>query len=224
MEVAPAPRHSRARFLVLIPLVAALAALAFVATVPLSTVSSDEAAQALPAAIMQPVAAPTQATPAITASPSPAAAAAEILAAPPITVLPPPPPPPKAMKSSSCSSSGTYASYECANLRYLNQARASAGLSGLTWSSSLAKNARIWSTYLADNNITAIYHSTIWRNGENIYYISGGSGDALALRAHNAFMGSQGHKDNILRSSFRSVGIGVAHGPGGWYVVQNFSN
>jgi uncharacterized protein YkwD len=223
VEVTPARSHSRARFLVLIPLLPALAALAFVAIVPLSAVSSDEAAQLVPAAMVQPAAAPAQATPAITASPSPSAAAAEIFTAPPITILPPPPPP-KAKKSSASVSSAPYNAYERANLAYLNQARADVGLGGLTWSSSLANTARYWATYLAESG-TTVRHSTLWTNGENIYYISGGAGDGLALRAHNAFMASTGHRENVLRSSFRSVGIGIARGAdGSWYLVQNFSN
>jgi uncharacterized protein YkwD len=247
VEVSPARRHSRARFLVLIPLLPALAALAFVAIVPLSTVSSDEIAQSLPATVIQPAAATAKAMPAITASPSPsaAAAAAEIFAAPPITILPPPPPPPPkkatghrssghTVTSGRCSaggitttsvSSAPYSGYEQENLGYLNQARADNGLGGLSWSGGLSNNARAWARYLADNNCTGseVGHSTIWKNGENLYWISGGAGGSLALRAHNAFMNSSGHRANILRESFRSVGVGIAHGPGGWYLVQNFS-
>ncbi len=223
VEVSPVRRHSRARFLVLIPLLPALAALAFVAMVPLSAVSSNEVAQSLPGSVIQPAAAPAQATPAVSASPSPSAAAAEIFTAPPIKVLPPPPPVRKS--SGHCSSGATYGSYECKNFGYLNRARANAGLPGLAWSSGLANTARSWARYLADNNVTGsdIHHSTIWKNGENLYWISGGSGGDLAVRAHNAFMASSGHRANILRSSFHSVGIGVAHGSGGWYLVQNFS-
>lgn len=238
VEVSPARRHSRARFLVLIPLLPALAALAFVAMVPLSAVSSNEVAQSLPGSVIQPAAAPAQATPAVSASPSPSAAAAEIFTAPPIKVLPPPPPPRRSaghvVSVGRCSaygitvksvSSAPYSSYEQANLGLLNGARSSNGLPSLSWSGGLANRARAWAKYLADNNCTGseIGHSVIWTNGENLYWISGGSGGDLAVRAHNAFMASSGHRANILRSSFHSVGIGVAHGSGGWYLVQNFS-
>jgi uncharacterized protein YkwD len=227
VEVAPARRHSRARFLALIPLLPALAALAMVATVPLSSVNSDLGAQSLPVTIAQPAAVPAQATPAITASPSPSAAAVEIFSAPPITVLPPPPPPVVKKRSSGCSSGATYGSYECANFRYINGDRADAGVGALTWSSSLANTARSWANYLADNDITgsAIQHSTIWKNGENIYWISGGSGSGLAARANNAFLNSPGHYANLVRPTFHSVGVGIAQSAsGGWYVVQNYSN
>ena len=71
---------------------------------------------------------------------------------------------------------------------------------------------------------TEIRHSTVWTNGENVYWISGGSGESWRVRAHNAFMNSSGHRANVLRESFTSVGIGIAHGDGGWYLVQNFAN
>jgi uncharacterized protein YkwD len=245
VEVAPARKHSRARFLVLVPLLPALAALAMVATVPLSSVNSDLGAQSLPGTVAQPAAAPVQATPAITASPSPAAAAVEIFSAPPITVLPPPPPP-VAKRSSGrisghtvtsgrCStggitvtsvSSAPYSSYEQENFGLINDDRAAAGVGALSWSGGLSNSARAWATYLADNNCTGseIGHSTLWKNGENLYWISGGAGSGLAARANTAFMNSTGHRANLLRATFSSVGVGVAHGAGGWYLVQNFSN
>ena len=245
VEVTPARRHSRARFLVLIPLLPALAALAMVATVPMSAVTTDQAAQSLPATVAQPAAAPVQATPAITASPSPSAAAVQIFSAPPITVLPPPPPP--VVKRSGGRSSGhtvtegrcsvggvtdtsvssdPYSGYEQSNFALLNDDRAAEGLPALAWSGGLANSARAWATYLADNDCVGseIGHSKLWRNGENVYWISGGGGDGLAARANNAFMNSTGHRANLLRPTFQSVGIGIAHGAGGWYVVQNFSN
>jgi len=243
VEVSPARKHSRARFLVLIPLLPALAALAFVAIVPITAVSSGESAQSLPATVAQPAAAPVQATPAITASPSPDAVGAEIFSAPPITVLPPPPPP-VAKKASShssghtvtsgrCStggitvrsvSSAPYSSYEQENFGYINDDRAAEGAGALSWSGSLADAARAWATYLADNNCTGseIGHSTLWKNGENLYWISGG-GDP-ATRANTAFMNSSGHHANLVRATFHSVGVGIAHSSTGWYVVQNYSN
>jgi len=248
VEVSAARKHSRARFLVLIPLLPAFAALAMVAVVPFSTVSpfstvnADQVAESLPGTVDQPTATPERATPAITAEPSPSAAAEEIFTGPPVKILPPPPPPKSSghrsghvVSAGRCSaygvttksvSSAPYSSYEQANLGYLNQARSSAGLPSLAWSSSLANTARAWAKYLADNNCSGseIGHSVLWTNGENVYWISGGSGSDLALRAHNAFMGSTGHRANILRASFHHVGIGIAHGAKGWYLVQNFSN
>jgi uncharacterized protein YkwD len=231
---------------VLIPLLPALAALAMVATVPLSSVSSDLGAQSLPDTLAQPAEAPVQATPAITASPSPSAAAVEVFSAPPITVLPPPPPPVVKKRSSGASSghvvsagrcsvggitvtsvsSAPYSSYEQENFNYINDDRAAEGVGALSWSGSLANSARAWASYLAENNCTGseIGHSRLWRNGENLYWISGGAGSGLAARANTAFMNSSGHHANLVRGSFQSVGVGIAHGDGGWYVVQNFSN
>ncbi len=98
VEVVPARRHSRARFLVLVPLLPALAALALVALAPFSsaspfsTVSADQVAESLPETVDQPTATPVKATPAVTASPSPSAAAEEIFTGPPVKILPPPKP------------------------------------------------------------------------------------------------------------------------------------
>ncbi len=242
VEVVPARKHSAARFLVLIPLLPALAALAMVAIVPFSTAQAAQAIESLPATVEQAGAAPVQALPAITADPSPSAAAAQIFTAPPITILPPPPPPKATGHRSShvvsagrCSaygittksvSSAPYSSYEQANFAKLNGARSAAGLSTLSWSSSLANTARAWAKYMADNNCSGseIGHSVLWTNGENVYWISGGAGSDLATRAHDAFMKSSGHKANILRPTFHHVGVGVAKGANGWYLVQNFSN
>lgn len=245
VEVTPAGSHnySRRRFLVLIPLLPAIAALAVLAVVPLSVVNPTDASAQAPASIAYQSPLPEAPTPAITASPSPTAASAEIFTAPQITIQPPPAPAaPKSggrrsghvVTAGPCSAAGItttsvssapYSSYEQENLAYLNQARSDAGLGSLSWSGSLAAKARAWAVYLADNNCTGsqIGHSTIWTNGENVYWISGGSGADLALRAHNAFMNSSGHRANILRSWFNSVGIGIAHSSTGWYLVQNFS-
>ncbi len=203
VEVGPARKHSRARFLVLIPLLPALAALAMVATVPRSSVNTDLGAQALPLTVAQPAAASVQATPAITAGRCSVGG---------ITVR--------------SVSSSEYSSYEQANFDLINEDRAAAGVGALSWSSGLANTARAWATYLADNSCTGseIGHSNLWKNGENLYWISGGAGSGLAARANTAFMNSTGHYANLVRPTFSSVGVGIAHGPGGWYVVQNFSN
>ena len=91
---------------------------------------------------------------------------------------------------------------------------------------SLANTARAWAKYLADNHCTGseLRHSVPGRNGENIYWISGWPKEGLASRADTALMNSPHHKDNILRTTFHHVGIGIAHSSSGWYVVQNFAN
>jgi uncharacterized protein YkwD len=124
-------------------------------------------------------------------------------------------------------SSAPYSSYEQENFGLINDDRAAEGVGALSWSGSLSDAARAWATYLADNNCTGseIGHSTLWKNGENLYWISGGSGTGIAARANTAFMNSSGHHANLVRATFHSVGVGIAQSAsGGWYVVQNFSN
>ena len=171
----------------------------------------------------------------MTAAPSPSAAPDAIFTAPPVKILPPPPPKVSGHRPGHCSAYGitvksvasaTYSSSEQEDFKLINSARASAGVASLGWSSSLANTARAWAKYLADNNCSGseIGHSVLWTNGENVYWISGGSQASLIKdHAHPAFMASPHHKANILRSTFHHVGVGVWHGAKGWYVVENYS-
>jgi uncharacterized protein YkwD len=122
--------------------------------------------------------------------------------------------------------SAPYSGYEQENFGLINDDRAAEGVGTLSWSGSLSDAARAWATYLADNNCAGseIGHSALWKNGENLDWISGGAGSGLAARANAAFVGSPGRYANLIRPTFHSVGVGIAHGDGGWYVVQNFSN
>jgi len=57
--------------------------------------------------------------------------------------------------------------------------------------------------------------------GENIYRGS----YASATVAHDAFMGSSGHRENILRRSYRRIGVGVYRSRDGQvWVTQMFSD
>jgi uncharacterized protein YkwD len=96
-----------------------------------------------------------------------------------------------------------------------NQARAKAGLSALTGTNALGRaaarrcseitskfshtrpNGKSWSTVLAEFGIG---YSIA---GENIAY-----GYSSPSSVHNAWMNSTGHRNNILRSSFRYAGVG----------------
>ena len=264
-EVLPPAKVSKARWLVLVPLVPLLVALGFVATLPIQAADADSASAA--ATVLEP--SPTTTTEAVELTPLPAitaeapdesdaaatsAAEAALFPVPAIAIKPPPPPP-KTYRSYSgggssgggssssgggggsssdpCSfsnigatsvSSAPYSSAEQSNYSLLNGARADAGQASLSWSGSHANKARAWAVHLAKNNCPLAHSpSSHWDNGENAYYISGGSLGMLASRAHNGFMNSPGHKANILRSWFTKIGIGVAKSPsGGWYLIQNF--
>jgi uncharacterized protein YkwD len=100
-------------------------------------------------------------------------------------------------------------------LKLHNQARTSRGLSALSGTDALGRaaarrcseitsrfshtrpNGKSWSTVLGEFGIS--YRLA----GENIAY-----GYSSAGSVHNAWMNSKGHRDNILRSSFRYAGVG----------------
>jgi uncharacterized protein YkwD len=92
----------------------------------------------------------------------------------------------------------------------LNQERAARGLRGLTWDPSLAVYARSWSANMASYGFR---HSAIANLlgpynfvGENI---AAGSPGTTEGSLHNAWMHSDGHRENILAPGFSRVGIGV---------------
>jgi hypothetical protein len=109
-------------------------------------------------------------------------------------------------------------------LSAINASRASAGLAPLAMSGSLQSYATSHSVDMA--NAGKIYHSTSaqlgaaagsgWTNlGENV----GRGPDVSTL--HTAFMGSSGHKANIL-GDYNYVGIGTATKDGYLYVTAVF--
>ena len=62
------------------------------------------------------------------------------------------------------------------------------------------------------------------RIGENIFRSSGMSPTA-GRRAHDAFMRSSGHRENVLRRDYRRIGIGVHVGEDGqFWVTEMFSD
>jgi uncharacterized protein YkwD len=91
----------------------------------------------------------------------------------------------------------------------LNDERRARGLAPLAWNTTLAAYAANWSENMAANGFR---HSDIGALlgpfdyvGENI--AAGTNVPASAL--HIAWMGSQGHRDNMLSPGFTSVGVGV---------------
>jgi hypothetical protein len=109
-------------------------------------------------------------------------------------------------------------------LSAINSSRASAGLAPLAMSGSLQTYARSHSVDMANAN--TVYHSTGaqlaaaagsgWTNlGENV-----GRGPSVSA-LHSAFMGSSGHKKNIL-GDYNYVGIGTTTKDGYIYVTAVF--
>lgn len=110
-----------------------------------------------------------------------------------------------------------------------NAARGSSGLAALTTHACLAANAQRWAETLAASGVLAHQElPTIWeacgqsdRLGENVAYRSDADGSAMVAQ----WMGSPGHRANILNGSFTRIGVGVAQGEDGrWYGVQVFSD
>lgn len=103
-----------------------------------------------------------------------------------------------------------------------NSARAAAGVPRVWVSTPLSNYAREHSRDMAARN--ALYHQDLprllkgwnWRAlGENV-----GMGPNVTL-IHDAWMGSTGHRANILNRSFDRMGVGVYIGPDGrrWATV-----
>lgn len=119
----------------------------------------------------------------------------------------------------------------------VNEERARAGMSTLSYSSLMEKYARIKSKDMGDKNyfdhknlegelITAqmardgiTYRS--W--GENLAYIGGVSDiNELANQFMTNWMNSQGHRENILSPNFTSIGVGVYKAGNRYYATQEF--
>ncbi len=90
-----------------------------------------------------------------------------------------------------------------------NAARAHAGVRKLSLDPHLSRVAKRQARKMARRR--TLYHTpslgslvTHWRSlGENVGYAGG------VKRLHRAFMGSSPHKANILKSSYRHVGVGT---------------
>lgn len=119
----------------------------------------------------------------------------------------------------------------------VNAERAKAGVSKLSYNTTMEKYARIKSQDMGDrgyfdhkdpqgNLITVKMKNDgvsyrAW--GENIAYIGGVSdADALANQFMTNWMNSQGHRENILSKNFSSIGVGVYKSGNRVYATQEF--
>jgi len=97
----------------------------------------------------------------------------------------------------------------------INQSRVKAGLNPLTRSSTLDQLANQWAETMASKNTQShrplsksLLNSNGWKNlSENIY---GPVNDGSASAIFQAWMGSSGHRENLLRESTTLGGIGIA--------------
>jgi uncharacterized protein YkwD len=107
----------------------------------------------------------------------------------------------------------------------VNGERAGAGVRGLSVNGGAASVAQSWSAHMARNGMS---HNpdlggdldragVAWRSyAENVGY--GSSVDQV----HSMFMGSGGHRANILNGAYSEVGIGVVHSGGKVWVTIVF--
>lgn len=129
------------------------------------------------------------------------------------------------------------AEVEAAIFNKVNEERAKAGVSTLTYNTTMQKYARIKSQDMGDNNyfshedLNGNLITTQMKNdgvsyrawGENIAYISGVSdANALAEQFMTQWMNSSGHRANILSTNFSSIGVGVYKIGNKVYATQEF--
>jgi len=131
-----------------------------------------------------------------------------------------------ASSASGAAAAATTGEEEHAFLQKLNQARVNGGLAALVSDSKLAPTSRSWSHDMAGRNQLS-HHPNLaqvagqvepsWRAiGENVgvgYSVQG---------LHDAFMGSAGHRANIMKSTYNRVGVGVAHSGSKIWVTVRF--
>jgi uncharacterized protein YkwD len=111
---------------------------------------------------------------------------------------------------------------EAALLARIDHAREVHGLAPLHATPSLMAYARKHSAAMASRDF--LYHTRdfsvvcCWRLiGENIAY------NATVRRVHRAFMGSPGHRANILDPRMRRVGVGIVERNGELWVTEVFT-
>lgn len=137
----------------------------------------------------------------------------------------------KPTSSSSVSNSG-YSAFQNEVVSLVNQERTSRGLGALSVDSALTKTATLKSQDMAKNNYfdhtSPTYGSpfdmmkqfgiTYRTAGENI-----AAGQTSPAQVMDGWMNSEGHRANILNSSFTKIGVGVAQNAGGrYYWTQQF--
>lgn len=161
--------------------------------------------------------------PAPTPTPSP-------VPAPAPTPAPAPSPTPVPAPTPATGSSQTAMQTEM--LGYINAARAAANLAPLALDQNLCAGAYLKSKDMAENNYfshtSPTYGSPFdMMKSQGIVYRTAGENIAKNTSvkgAHDAFMNSAGHRENILRSSFGKVGLGFYQKGSYLYVTQWFTN
>jgi hypothetical protein len=117
-------------------------------------------------------------------------------------------------------------------LALVNHDRAAAGLSPLAWDDKLAQAASDHARLMADQGALshqlpgepdlgarlAAHEVRMGRAGENVVF------DENVESAHENFMNSPEHRDNILDPEYNAVGIGVVNADGVLYIAEDFAH
>lgn len=117
-----------------------------------------------------------------------------------------------------------YKSADKAMAKKVNKARSNNGLVKLTLDPEMSKVARSHSKTMAKK--ASLYHTknlgqkvTNWKSlGENVGYGS------TVKQLHQLFMGSSGHRANILKPSYRYVGVGSTRKNGTLWITVIFES
>ncbi len=94
-----------------------------------------------------------------------------------------------------------------------NAERQKHGLSILTVNAHLLSNCRKWAGSMASRR--SLNHSNMDFGGENIAWNQSDAEEVV-----NSWMNSPGHRANILRSGFRSIGVGMVSSNGPYWCQQ----
>ncbi len=135
--------------------------------------------------------------------------------------------------ATSNTSSGSMSAQEQKMINLVNQARADAGLSALTYDSTLRTPAIKHSQDMSTNNFfshtSPTYGSFSTRlKASGVKYTSAGENLAMygsVEAAHEGLMNSSGHRANILNANYTRVGIGIVYNQsrGVYYITQWFA-
>lgn len=115
----------------------------------------------------------------------------------------------------------------------INMTRAALGLPGLKVNLQMVRLGREWSRHMARenrvyhrSNLAAVVDGNFDRITDNVGFtaLDGATDAALVERLHRAFMGSSGHRAQIL-GRFNQVGVGIHRQTGGrMWITVNFLN
>lgn len=110
-------------------------------------------------------------------------------------------------------------------LTLVNQEREANGIAPLSWSNSLAKDANIRATELVVSfSHTRPDGSEWWTAGDQLQMAENlAFGQQSASEVVADWMGSTGHRTNILKESYTSIGISCYYCDGVYYWAQEFA-